>query len=131
MKKTEKGKIQITLRKSIPKQESLEGLERHNIYTPHNERIFQLENGYYLLYYHRPEPWRMFYIYLKYIIPIVTLMYFIKKNPWYLTYPAMLPAMVVFLVGTIISLIKYSKVTNMMIHQVQMDPTGTELMFIY
>ena len=30
-----------------------------------------------------------------------------------------------------ISMIKYSKVTNMLVHQVHMDPTGTELTFIY
>jgi hypothetical protein len=58
-------------------------------------------------------------------------MYYIKKNPFYLSYPAMLPAMVIGLIMLAISCIKYSKVTNMMIHQVHMDPTGTELLFIY
>lgn len=101
------------------------------IYTAQYERLFQLESGYYLLYYHRPERWRMLKLYLKFLIPIVGLFYLIKKNPFYMSYPAMLPFMVICFVGTIISMIKYSRVTNMMVHQVQMDPTGSELMFIY
>ena len=43
----------------------------------------------------------------------------------------MLPGMFIGLILTIISMIKYSKVTNMLIHQIHMDPTGTELTFIY
>lgn len=101
------------------------------VYSPYNEKIFQLENGYYLLYYHRPESWRMFQLYLKFLVPIAVLIYLIKKNPFYLSYPAMLPAMFIALIMLCISLIKYSKLTNMMIHQVHMDPTGTELTFIY
>ena len=73
----------------------------------------------------------MFQLYLKYIIPAAILIYLIKKNPFYVTYPAMLPAMFVALIYLAISLVKYSKLTNMMIQQVHMDPTGTELIFIY
>lgn len=57
--------------------------DRSGIYTPRFEKIFQLENGYYLLYYHRPEWWRMTYLYMKYIIPICVLIYLIRKNPFY------------------------------------------------
>ena len=58
----------------------------------------------------------MFQLYLKFMIPILGLMYLIKKNPFYQTYPAMLPGMVVAVILLGINLIKYSKVTNMMVH---------------
>ena len=70
-------------------------------------------------------------LYLKFAIPIVVLYYLIKKNPFYQSYPAMLPGMVITIILLLISAIKYSKVTNMLVHQVHMDPTGTELTFIY
>ena len=75
-----------------------------------------MENGYYLLYYHRPEWWRMFVLYLKYLIPLGTLIYLIRKNPFYQSYPAMLPAMFIGVIGLIFSMVKYSKVTNMLVH---------------
>jgi len=68
---------------------------------------------------------------MKYAIPIAILYYLIKKNPFYQSYPAMLPGMVIAVVLLLISAVKYSKVTNMLVHQVHMDPTGTELTFIY
>ena len=43
----------------------------------------------------------------------------------------MLPVMVISIVCLFISMIKYSKVTNMMVQQVTMDPTGMELTFKY
>jgi hypothetical protein len=43
----------------------------------------------------------------------------------------MLPAMTISFFLLVFSMIKYSKVTNMLVHQVHMDPTGTELTFIY
>jgi positive regulator of sigma E activity len=43
----------------------------------------------------------------------------------------MLPAMFIAIIGLLFSMVKYSKVTNMLVHQVHMDPTGTELTFIY
>jgi hypothetical protein len=59
------------------------------------------------------------------------LFYLIRKNPFYQSYPAMLPGMFIAFIILGISMIKYSKVTNMLVHQVHMDPTGTELTFIY
>lgn len=66
-------------------------------YSVKVEPVLKLENGYYLAYYHRQKNYTMFLLYLKYIIPIVTLLYLIKKNPFYKSYPIMLPAMVVVL----------------------------------
>ena len=84
-----------------------------------------------MLFYHRPEWWRMSALYLKFLVPMAIFIYLIRKNPFYQSYPAMLPGMFIGLILTVISLIKYSKVTNMLVHQVHMDPTGTEINFIY
>lgn len=62
---------------------------------------------------------------------MAVLVYLIRKNPFYQSYPAMLPGMFIAFCLTAIALVKYSKVTNMLVHQVHMDPTGTELTFIY
>ena len=43
----------------------------------------------------------------------------------------MLPLMIMSTVVLFGSMIKYSKVTNMMVSKVLMDPTGTELTFVY
>jgi hypothetical protein len=73
----------------------------------------------------------MFQLYLKFLVPMAILYYLIRKNPFYQSYPAMLPGMFIAFIAFAISMIKYSKVTNMLVHQVHMDPTGTELTFIY
>ena len=70
-------------------------------------------------------------LYMKFLVPMAILIYLIRKNPFYQTYPIMLPGMSIAVVLLGISTIKYSKVTNMLVHQVHMDPTGTELTFIY
>ena len=70
-------------------------------------------------------------LYLKFLVPIGTLLYLIKKNPFYLSYPIMLPLMVVGTFFLSVNMIKYSRVTNHLVHQVHLDPTGTELTFIY
>lgn len=75
-----------------------------------------MENGYYLLYYHRPEYWRMIFLYLRYLIPLGTLIYLIRKNPFYQSYPAMLPAMFVAFIYGLFAMVRYSKVTNMLVH---------------
>ena len=69
-------------------------------------------------------------LYMKYAIPIVILCNLIKKNTFYQSFPVMLPGMVINIILLLIFVIKYSKVTNILVHQVQMDPTGTELTFI-
>lgn len=62
-----------------------------------------------MLYYHRPESWRMLALYLKYLVPIGALIYLIKKNPFYMSFPAMLPAMLISLILLSVSMVKYSK----------------------
>lgn len=100
-------------------------------YTANREILFQLENGYYLLYYHRQKFFTVFMLYLRFIIPLVGLAYLLKKNPFYKVFPAALPIMI-FLFGILLyRTTKYGTITNRMVHQILLDPTGTELTFIY
>ena len=58
----------------------------------------------------------MGYLYLKYLVPMAVLVYLIKKNPFYKSYPIMLPGMTIAFILMAISMMKYSKVTNMLVH---------------
>ena len=93
--------------------------------------MFQLENGFFLLYYHRPEWWRMAFLYAKFLIPIGILIDLIRKNPFYKSYPAMLPILSVLLVCHLAAMVTYSRTTNRMIQQVLLDQTGSEVTFVY
>lgn len=62
---------------------------------------------------------------------MVVLAYLIRKNPFYRTYPIMLPIMFIAFFTTLYRFVKYSRRTNNMIHQVLIDATGSELTFIY
>ena len=64
-------------------------------------------------------------------MPLAVLAYLIKKNPFYTSYPAMLPFMVAAFMILFYRMVKYSRKTNHMIHQILMDPTGTELTFVF
>lgn len=101
------------------------------MFTPSKEKLFQLENGYYLLFYHRQKVYTMFILYLRFLVPLALLYYGIKKNPFYKSYPVMLPFMVILFAIVFYRTIKYSRRTNHMVHQILLDPTGTELTFVY
>ena len=60
-------------------------------YTISKEPILKLENGYYLLYYHRQKSYTLLMLYMKLLIPLLLVLYVIKKNPFYKSYPAVLP----------------------------------------
>lgn len=100
-------------------------------FTPTVEPVLQLENGYYLLYYHRQRKYTMFLLYLKFLIPICALIYLIKKNPFYKSYPIALPMMFIVLFYVFFKTTRYSAKTNRMVHQILMDPSGTEVTFVY
>ena len=93
--------------------------------------IIQLENGYYLLYYHRQKIYTMLLLYLKILVPVLILIYLIKKNPFYKSYPIALPIMIVWLLTYLFKAFRYGSVTNRMVHQILLDPTGSEVTFIY
>ena len=61
----------------------------------------------------------------------MTLAYLIKKNPFYRTYPIMLPIMMATFFVVFYRMVKYSKRTNNMVHQILLDQTGTELTFVF
>lgn len=105
--------------------------DTEQVYAPHKERLFKLENGYYLLFYHRQKWYTMFLLYLRFLVPIVILCYLIRENPFYTSYPVMLPFFVTILGVFFYRTVKYSRKTNHMVHQILMDPTGTELTFVY
>lgn len=70
-------------------------------------------------------------LYLRFMVPLVGLAYLIRKNPFYRSYPIMLPLMCVAWVGFLIQTVKYSRKTNHMVHQILLDATGSELTFVY
>ena len=82
------------------------------VFTPTKEKLFQLENGYYLLFYHRQKVYTMFILYLRFLVPLALLYYGIKKNPFYKSYPIMLPFMVILFAIVFYRMIKYSRRTN-------------------
>jgi len=73
----------------------------------------------------------MFFLYLRFLAPLGILAYLIKKNPFYTSYPVMLPFMIIAWFIVFYRMVKYSRLTNHMVHMILMDPTGTELTFIY
>lgn len=58
----------------------------------------------------------MILLYLRFLIPIGLLAYLIKKNPFYTSYPAMLPAMFAMFFILLYKMVKYSRITNHMVH---------------
>ena len=65
------------------------------------------------------------------LIIVAVCLYLIKVNPFYRTYPIMLPISTIAMVLTFISIIRYSRKTNSMVQQILMDQTGSELTFVY
>lgn len=100
-------------------------------YSAHVEPLIQLENGYYLLYYHRQRSYTMLLLYMKLIIPTLALIYLVKKNPFYKSYPIALPCMFVLLIFLGYKFMRFGQVTNRMVHQILIDPSGTEVTFVY
>lgn len=68
---------------------------------------------------------------MRFAIPLAALYYLIRKNPFYRNYPIMLPIMIVGFSITFWRMVKYSRRTNHMVHQVLLDATGSELTFVY
>ena len=64
-------------------------------------------------------------------MPLLVLGYLIRKNPFYRTYPIMLPIMVIAFMATFYRFAKDTRRTNNMVQQVLMDVTGSELTFVF
>ena len=103
----------------------------NGMYTAHKERLFKLQNGYFLIYYHRQAWYTIALLFARFTVPLIALAYLIKKNPFYRTYPIMLPIMIATFAFVFARMVKYSKRTNNMVHQILVDQTGTELTFVF
>ena len=68
---------------------------------------------------------------MRFLVPLAVLTVLIKKNPFYRSYPIMLPIMICAWFFTLYRAVAYSKRTNRMVHQILLDQTGSELTFVY
>lgn len=68
---------------------------------------------------------------MRFIVPLAVLAVLIKKNPFYRTYPIMLPIMISLWFIILYRAVVYSRRTNRMVHQILLDQTGSELTFVY
>jgi len=50
--------------------------------------------------------------------------YLIKKNPFYKTFPAALPILTIIFLTVLYKMIKHSSITNRIVKQILMDPSG-------
>jgi len=91
-------------------------LFRRGVFQPTKEKLFQLQNGYFLLYYHRQKWYTIGLLCARFTIPMLALAYLIRKNPFYRTYPIMLPVMIIGFGITMYRFTKYTRKTNHMIH---------------
>lgn len=60
-------------------------------------------------------------LYLRFIVPLAILAVLIKKNPFYRTYPIMLPIMIFCWFFTLYRMVVYSRRTNRMVQQILLD----------
>ena len=68
---------------------------------------------------------------MRFLVPLAILAVLIKKNPFYRTYPIMLPIMISMWFVVLYRAVRYSRRTNRMVHQILLDQTGSELTFVY
>ena len=68
---------------------------------------------------------------MRFLVPMAVLAVLIKKNPFYRTYPIMLPIMIAMWFIILYRAVRYSRRTNRMVHQILLDQTGSELTFVY
>lgn len=73
----------------------------NGIFTPHKEKLFKLQNGFYILYLHKQAWYTVPLLFMRFLIPLAILTVLIKKNPFYRSYPIMLPIMIFLWVATL------------------------------
>lgn len=64
----------------------------------------------------------IFYAY--YIIGLSLLAYGIRKNPFYRSYPIMLPVMVIAFFGVFIAMLRKMRKLNTLVSDILLDPSG-------
>jgi len=103
----------------------------NGIYTPHIEKLFKLQNGYYILFLHKQAWYTIPLLYMRFLVPLAICTFLIKKNPFYRTFPIMLPIMIALWFFTLYRAVAYSRRTNRMVQSILLDQTGSELTFVY
>lgn len=93
----------------------------NGIYTAHVEKLFKLQNGYFILFLHKQAWYTLPLLYLRFLVPLAILTLLIKKNPFYRTYPIMLPIMIALWFFTLYRAVAYSRRTNRMIQSILLD----------
>lgn len=88
----------------------------NGIYTAHKEKLFKLKNGFFVLYLHRQAWYTVPLLFARFLIPLAVLTVLIKKNPFYRSYPIMLPIMIALWWITVYRMVVYSRRTNRMVH---------------
>lgn len=87
----------------------------NGIYTPHREKLFKLQNGYYILFLHKQAWYTIPLLYMRFLVPLAIFTVAIKKNPFYRNYPIMLPIMIFLWCFTVYRAVAYSRRTNRMV----------------
>lgn len=87
----------------------------NGIYTAHREKLFKLKNGFFILYLHRQAWYTLPLLYLRFLVPLAVLAVLIKKNPFYRSYPIMLPVMISMWFIVLYRAVRYSRRTNRMV----------------
>lgn len=69
--------------------------------------------------------------YMKYVVGLGVLGYGIRKNPFYRSYPIMLPVMMLGFFVYFIALMRFARKMNNLVQTVLLDPSGQELTFVF
>jgi len=75
------------------------------------------------------KQYAVFYGY--YAVGLSLLGYGIRKNPFYRSYPIMLPIMVIAFVAMFIALFRKMRKFNTLVSDILLDPSGQELTFVF
>jgi hypothetical protein len=70
-------------------------------------------------------------IYGWYILGLALLGYGIRKNPFYRSYPIMLPIMAMSFFIVFIAMLRKARKMNNLVSDILLDPSGQELTFVF
>lgn len=96
-----------------------------------NIPLLMNEQGDTLLYYNTISTAKIVFLSLRYVIPMGGLHYLIKFNPFYMTYPVMLPIMVLSYVYYIFALLNFLRSLQKIVDEIWLDKTGSEIRVVY
>lgn len=70
-------------------------------------------------------------VYGYYIVGLAVLAYGIRKNPFYRSYPIMLPIMAFAFLFVFIAMVRKARKMNNLVSDILLDPSGQELTFVF